>query len=404
MKAVVYITNPLKYLVMRFLAKRYPGIIHGPLCMASLKEVAEPKLVNDEWVKIKVTMSGICGSDIGGLNGQESLYLEPYVSKKFILGHENVGIITEVGEKVKSLKIGDRVTVIPFLSCAQRNIKNECEYCRQGDYALCENVNDGNLPAGLSIGWNSRTSGGWSECFISHYSNVVKLPPKISDEAGIMIDSFSCALHAVMQNLPKENDVVLVYGCGTMGLNTIASLRALGLKNKIIAIYSRNFQKKMALKLGANIMVNLREDLFKRITELTKAKIYYPQIGKPVLEGGVDMVYECVANTDTINNSLRFLKAKGRLIMIATAGVLKTIDVAPVWFRELKIIGSCEQGHDTYNGSRKLTYEIVIGMLKEKKVDLKQFVTHRYPLADFKNALKTAVNKNGEAIKVALCP
>ncbi len=404
MKAVVYKANPFKYIVMKFLAKHYPSLIYGYLCMATFDDIPEPKLVNDGWVKIKVTMSGICGSDIGGLNGQESLYLEPYVSKKFVLGHENVGIVAEIGKKVKTLKPGDRVTVIPFLSCAQRGIKNQCKYCRHGDYALCENVNEGDLPAGLSIGWNSRTSGGWSEYFISHYSNVVKLPDKVSDESAVMIDSFSCALHAVMQNLPKKSDVVLVYGCGTMGLNIIASLRALDLNNKIIVIYSRNFQKKMALKLGADVMINLREDLFKRIAEITKAKIYHPQIGKPVLEGGVDIVYECVANTDTINNSLRFLKAKGKLVMIATAGVLENIDVAPVWFREIKIIGSCEQGHDIYKNSKKLTYEIVIDLLKEKKVDLEQFVTHKYPLSKFKSALKTVVNKSGEAIKVALYP
>lgn len=404
MKAVVYGVSPLKYMIMRLLSKKWPSLIYGRLCMARLDDVPEPKIVNDEWVKIKVTMSGICGSDIGGLNGQESLYLESYISRKFILGHENVGVITETGKKAGDLKIGDRVAVVPFLSCKQRGIKIMCRYCKQGDYALCENVNEGILPPGLSIGWNSRTSGGWSEYFVAHYSNVVRLSDEVSDEAGVMIDSFSCALHAVIQNLPKQEDLILVYGCGTMGLNTIASLRALGLKNKIIVIYSRNFQKRVALKLGADAMIQSKEDVFKRIAEFTKAKLYYPKVGKPALEGGVDVVYDCVADADTINNSLRFLRGKGRLVMIATAGVLENIDVAPVWFREIKVIGSCEQGHDDYKNSKKLTYEIVVDMINEKKVDLGQFVTHKYPLEKFKDGLKTAVNKTGEAIKVALYP
>ena len=404
MKAVLCKPTPIKYLLMRYLSRLSPKIVYGHLCMAKLVELPEPKLINEEWVKIKVTMSGICGSDIGGLNGQESLYLEPYISKSFVLGHENVGIISEVGKLVKGLKAGDRVTAVPFLSCRQRGIKEICRYCNEGDYALCENVNEGQLSKGISIGWNKDTSGGWSEYFVAHFSNVIKLPDEVSDEDAVMIDSFSCALHAVMQNLPKNSDTVLVYGCGTMGINTIASIRALGLKNKLIAVYSREFQKKMALKLGADIMIHSRDDIFKKIADITKARIYYPQLGKPAIEGGVEIIYECVANSDTINNSLRFLRAKGRLVLIATAGVLKNIDVAPLWFREISIIGSCEQGHERYKNSIMSTYEIVVDMLKEKKINLRQLVTHKFPLDKFKQALKKVVNKNDNVIKVVVYP
>lgn len=402
MKAVLCNTSPVKYILMRYLSRLSPSAIYSPLCLAKLADIPEPELVNEEWVKIKSTMSGICGSDIGGLNGQESFYLEPYVSKKFVLGHENVGIIEETGKQAGNLKKEDRVVVIPFLSCVQRGVKEMCEYCKKGDYALCENVNEGNLPAGLSIGWNSRTSGGWGEYFVAHYSNVIKLPDEISDEDAVMIDSFSCALHAVMQNPPKENDKILVYGCGTMGLNTILSIRALGFRNEIIAVYSRKFQGDMAIKLGASKIINLRENLFGKIAEMTNAKLYFPRIGKPTIEGGVGIVYDCVANSDTINNSLRFLKANGRLVMIATAGVLENIDAAPLWFRELKIIGSCEQGHEKYRESIKSTYQIAIEMLQEKKISLKGLVTHKFPLKDFKLALKTAVGKKEHAIKVVL--
>ena len=402
MKAVLCNTSPVKYILMRYLSRLIPSVIYGPLCLAKLSDIPEPKLVNEEWVKIKSTMSGICGSDIGGLNGQESFYLEPYVSKKFVLGHENIGIISEVGKEVKNLKKGDRVVVIPFLSCVQRGIGELCEYCRKGDYSLCENVNEGNLPAGLSIGWNSRTSGGWSEFFVAHHSNVIKLPEGISDEDAVMIDSFSCALHAVMQNPPKENDRILVYGCGTMGLNTLLSIKVLGFKNEVIAVYSRKFQGDMAIKLGASKIINLREDLFKSIAAMTDAKLYFPRIGKPAMEGGVGIIYDCVASPDTINNSLRFLKAKGRLVMIATAGILKEVDAAPLWFRELKIIGSCEQGHEKYKDSVKSTYSIAIEMLQENKINPRQLVTHKFPLKDFKLALKTAIGKKEPAIKIAL--
>lgn len=401
MKAVLYNPTPLRYILMRQLSKISPKFVYSPLSLARLVDIPEPKLIGAGWVKIKVTMSGICGSDLAGLSASESFYLEPFVSKSFVMGHENAGFISELGKKVKGLKIGDRVTAIPFLSCMQRGIKKLCSRCMDGSYALCENVCEGKLSHGMGIGWSEYTSGGWSEYFIAHLSGVVKLPDEVSNEEAVMIDSFSCALHAVMKNPPKENDVVLVYGCGTMGLNTIASIRALGLKNKIIAIYSRNFQKQIALKFGADLLLNSKEDLFNKITEVTNAKIYFPRVGKPVIEGGVDIIYECVASHDTINNSLRFLKARGNLILIATAGIIKNIDFAPLWFRELSISGSCQQGYENYNGSQESAYEIAIQMIKEKKVSLKSLVTHRFPLIDFRAAIKTAISKEGNAIKVA---
>ena len=402
MKAVYFRGTALRYLLMRFLSSRSPRFIYGKLCLAKFEDIPEPSLIDEEWVKIKSTASGICGSDIGGLSGHESTYLDPFVSREFVLGHENVGIIEKVGRKVKGLKKGDRVISIPYLSCRQRGIKNLCEYCRKGDYSLCENINEGKIPAGLGIGWNKATSGGWAEYFVCHYSNVIKIPDSISDEEAVMVDSFSCALHGVINNMPKENDAILVYGCGTMGLNIIMAIRALGLRNKIIAIYSRDFQKEMAAKIGANVLLDMKDDLLKKIAKLTNAKMYFPRIGNPVLEGGVNIIYDCVSTSGTINNSLRFLKGGGKLVMVATASSRDKIDFAPVWFRELSVIGTSQQGLENYKGALKSTYEITVDMIKQKKISLKKFVTHKFPLSEFKKALKTAVSKKEPTIKVML--
>ena len=401
MKAIEYKVSNLRYITMKYLSMVNKKFIYGPLSLAKLVDKPEPKLIGEGWVKIKVIMSGVCGSDIGALEARQSFYLEPYMSKNFILGHENVGFVAEKGKKVKNVKIGDRVVVQPFLACKQRGIKNECHFCKTGNYSLCENVNGGKLSRGISIGLNKDTGGGWSEAFLAHYSNVFKLPEEVSNEEAVLIDSFSCALHAVIRNMPEKNDTAVVYGCGTVGLSTIASIRALGLKNRIIALCTRSFQKEMALKLGANIVLNPRRDnLFEEMAKISGAKLYKPTLGRPTLEGGVEIIYDCVADEDTINNSLRFLKASGKLVIIATAGVIGKIDMAPVWFRELNITGSCEQDFELYKKSMKTTYEIAIGLIKDKKVNLKPLVTHKFRLSDFKKAIKTAVDKNKGSIKV----
>ncbi len=403
MKSVEYNANPFKYILMRYLAKLNKKYIYGSLSLAKLVEKKEPRLRGSEWVKIRVLMSGVCGSDIGALEARQSLYLEPYMSRRFVLGHENIGIVDEIGSKVKNFELGDRVAVQPFLGCRQRGIKQECRYCKSGNYALCENVNEGKLSKGISIGLNKDTGGGWSEYFLAHHSSLFKLPKEISNEEGAMIDSFSCALHPVMRNMPKKDDVVLVYGCGTIGLNVIASLRALGFKNGIIALCTRSFQKEMAIKLGADVIINPRkENLFEKIAKITKAKLYKATIGKPAMEGGVDVVYDCVATSDTINNSLRFLRGQGKLVVVATAASLKRIDFAPIWFRELNVVGSCEQGIENYKGRAKPTYKVAIDLIKNKKVDLKQMVTHKFPIKDYKKAIRTAMDKDSGSIKVVL--
>ena len=160
--------------------------------------------------------------------------------------------------------------------------------------------------------------------------------------------------------------------------------------------------EEMATQLGADVVISMREDLFRRIAKLTNGKLYYPRIGKPSIEGGVSIVYDCVSSSDTINNSLRFLKGKGRLVIVATAGSRDKIDFAPVWFRELRIIGTCEQGFSKYKGKMRSEYEIAVELIKGKKVDLKKFVTHKFPISEFKKGLRAAINKKEPTIKVML--
>lgn len=401
MKAVVCKLNPLKYVLIRFLSKINPNFASF-FSLAKLKDIEKPKLISQDWVLIKSMMSGICGSDIQLLKANESFYLEPYTSKEFVLGHENYGMVEQAGRNAHNLKKGDRVVIQPFLSCASRDIK-KCEYCELGEYSLCVNVNEGNLARGLHIGLNKDTSGGWAEYFIAHKDSIFKIPGEISEKEALMVDSFACSLHAVIRNPPNKKDIVIIYGSGTIGLLILASLRALNYNNKIIVVYTREFQKKLAEDIGADYFINPRkEDLFNKISELTKGKIYSNTFGQKAMEDGVNIIYECVGNDKTINNSLKLLSPKGRLVLIATSSNVN-IDLAPVWFRELKIIGTNEQSTENINAKQIPTYQLAINLISDKKVSLDRFVTHIYPLEKFKKAIKTAMNK-GEyhSLKVAL--
>src|SRR5699024_543231 len=99
----------------------------------------KPDLPNEDWIKIKPIYSGLCGSDMGAIFYNTSPVLTPFNSFPSVMGHETVGYITEVGKNIKDLKVGQRVTVDPYINCEVRGIRDLCPACEQGLQSLCRN-------------------------------------------------------------------------------------------------------------------------------------------------------------------------------------------------------------------------------------------------------------------------
>ena len=120
MEAVQYTKSIPRYLAMRYLGKRWQGLYTSPFSCTRFVDIPEPQLPTPEWVKVKTRLSGICGSDLATITAKGSPYFSPFTSTPFVLGHEIVGEIAEMGDAVDDFRVGGRVVIEPALSCKVR--------------------------------------------------------------------------------------------------------------------------------------------------------------------------------------------------------------------------------------------------------------------------------------------
>jgi threonine dehydrogenase-like Zn-dependent dehydrogenase len=404
MKAITFDATLPKYITTAILGKINRNLYYNSSLCLSMKDIDEPKLPNENWVKIKTLYGGICGSDLNLILMHDSPSTSPFVSFPFVIGHENLGIITEKGKNVDGFEVGDKVTVDPLLSCETRGIDNVCPNCKNGHYSLCENMTAPPISPGISIGFCKDTGGSWGEYYVAHKSHLYKVPDGVTDSEAILIDPICSALHPVINNFPDDNEKVLVVGSGVIGLLIIACIRALGSNCEITAICKYSFQSDMAKKFGANNIVYSRDiDYFDKLEEITNAKLYKPIIGKRFMIGGFDKVYDCVGSSITIDESLKFTTAKGTMVLVGLASFPKRVDWTPIWFKEINITGSMYYNTETTpNGNKQTAYDIAFGLIKNKKLDVGNLLTHTYPIDNYKQAIHTAIEKNkNKSFKVA---
>lgn len=392
MNAIQFNLSIPRYLAVRSLSPRLKSIGTSSLSCLSLRQVDIPPLVDENWVRVRTRNSGICGTDLSVINGKSSFYLEPFAAESFILGHEVVGEVVEIGPAVESVQEGDRVVIEPSHSCVTRGITQQCPSCRLGHTNLCHNLANGHLAPGTSIGYSQDTGGGWGEYFVAHHSQVHPLPDALSLEEAVLVEPFAVALHAVLRRYPPDGAKVLVLGSGTVGLLTVAALKMLPVDCQIYATAKYEFQKELALEMGADLVINpSKEDLYQRIAEECGAKMFKPSLGKRVVEGGVQRCYDSVATPATIDDALRLTEAGGSVVLVGSASDAKGIDLTPVWFREVDLVGSYIYSVEEFQGSPRRTFDLAIDlMVQNEAIPLRRMVTHRFQLEDWKDAIRTA--------------
>lgn len=392
MLALQYEKSIPRYLMVRSLSPFWSGASTSPLSCLRLVDVPEPKLPNADWVKIQPRLSGICGSDVSLIQAKGSSYFSPFVSNPFIFGHEVVGTITQIDDAVADFAIGDRVVVEPNLSCQVRGIEPMCRACQAGQSGNCENITCGCLAAGIQTGYCNSTGGAWSSALVAHRSQLHHVPPELSDEEAVLIEPFSCALHGVLQSKWSQHQTILVLGCGVIGLLTIAALRLVGFQGQLLASAKYPHQAKMAELLGADQVFTADKSLYSSISETTAAKLYYPELSKPVLLGGVDCTFDCVASSSSLDDALRFTKARGQVMIVGMPSIPIGIDWTSIWHQELQVVGCYTYGTEDYQGESISTFDLAIRLMQKRLGLLRPLVTKRYALKDYREALQAAMS------------
>src|ERR687893_1510547 len=258
-------------------------------------------------------LSGICGSDLGTLSSENSPYFSPITSPPFVLGHELVGVVAEDNG---DLRAGERVVLEPALGCAARGIDPPCPYCASGRHNLCLNVAKGTLAPGIQTGFCRDTGGGWSEgTLVAHPSQLHRVPENVSDEAAVAIEPLACAVHAALKADPKEDETALVIGAGSVGLFVVAALRHLTRAGRIVCVAKHERQRKEAFRLGADEVVRPKET-YTTLPATLGTQAYRPEIGKPVVMGGAEKVFECVGSAGTMEDAVRLTRPGGGATLV----------------------------------------------------------------------------------------
>jgi len=374
MIAIEFSRSVPRYAASRIAERASPGLLP---CVAPLRlgHYDDPDIPGEGWVRVRPLLSGICGSDLAMIAGDASFYFSPIVSMPFVPGHEVVGTLDDK----------TRVVIEPVLACAARGIEPLCHACARGHIGLCVRTAHGIVAPGLQTGFCEDTGGGWGTVLVAHESQVHAVPGEITDEAAVLIEPLACAAHAVLRANVVDGEVVVVSGAGTMGLLTIAALKQLTGAGRIIAIAKHGRQRDEARRLGADDVV--RPDAATRAVRLaTAAHLHQPEQGSPWLAGGADVTFECSGNACALETCLRITRGRGRIVLVGLPGPAR-IDLAPVWHRELDVLGAYTYGVEA-DGRR--TFDIAIDIAK--RVDLAPLVSAKYPLTRYAEAIDHAMD------------
>jgi threonine dehydrogenase-like Zn-dependent dehydrogenase len=385
MLALRYRKSVPRYLLMRAGAKRIKNLETSRFSPLQLEEIPDPEPPTPEWVRVRPLLSGICGSDLGTLSSENSPYFSPITSPPFVLGHELVGVVAEANG---DLRAGERVVLEPALGCPARGIDPPCPYCASGRHNLCLNVAKGTLAPGIQTGFCRDTGGGWSEgTLVAHPSQLHRVPENVSDEAAVAVEPLACAVHAALMADPKEDETALVIGAGSVGLFVVAALRQLTRAGRIICVAKHERQRKEALRLGADDAVHPRE-LYATLPSMLGTQAYKPELGKPVVVGGADRVFECVGSAGTMEDAVRLTRPGGEATLVGMPCARSCLDLSALWFKEVRLAGAYAYGVEEYGGERVRSFELALRIAPE--IELETLVGPRFRLRQYREAVAAA--------------
>lgn len=324
-------------------------------------DMPEPQLEKDTDVKIRVRCCGICGSEVHAIHGKHPFRIPPIVS-----GHEVAGDVVEVGSAVKDIKPGDRVVVEPHYGCG------ECWYCKHGLYNVC--INKKVLGA---MGW----SGGLGEYIVTPEQTVVHLADNLSYEEGALIEPVANGMYAVRNTPITSDSTICIIGAGPIGIGDLLCAKLYDPKLIIIADIAQ-FNLDKAREMGAEHTVNSREeDLYEKVMELTNGL-------------GVDMTFLAFGDEPTLNQATKITRRGG--IIIQHALMLDGIGFP------YQIHQQHELDFKAYNMYQRKDFELICQAIAEGRMDLSHFVTQRYPIEEFAQAMYMADKRPEPVLKVMM--
>jgi threonine dehydrogenase-like Zn-dependent dehydrogenase len=392
-----FAASALNERTLRILGPRLPRLTGGWMPWLSLDRYDPPPLPGSDWLRVQPRLAGVCGTDLGLLTGHASSILSPFASFPAVLGHEVVGMVEGSGQ---------RVVIDPIIGCVVRGVE-PCRWCAAGAARFCDRAAGGGagggaLSAGMLVGFCADLPGGWSTGMIAHRSQLHPVPEQLSDEAAVLIEPFSVALHAVLAAPPQPGKQVLVIGGGTLGLCTIAALRLISPEARVVAIARHEVQRRLAERFGASLARSALDGAVSKVG----ARAHRSILGRTVLSGGFAQVYDAVGSRTSLADALRVAEPGARVVLVGGPGELGGLDWTLAWTRELRINGTYTYGAEpSLPGSPHTMDEAIRLLAANPQMQLGELVTHKLGLHDWRRAMSTALGRGRSgAIKVVFEP
>ena len=324
-----------------------------------MQDMPEPTVgIND--VKIKIKKTAICGTDLHIYKWDE--WSERTIKTPMIIGHEYVGIISEMGDGVQHLEVGDRVTGEGHIACGH------CRNCRRGKLHVCENT----------IGVGVDRDGAFAEYLVIPADNVIKLDERISDEMAAIMDPFGNATHTAL-SFPVLGEDVLITGAGLIGSMATAICRFAGARNIVVSDIS-DYRLELAKKMGATMTINPAkgETIEGAIAEL---KMH-----------GFDIGLEMSGSPQAFDSMISNMYNGSKISLLGILPNTTTVDWSKIIFKALTLKGI--YGREMWETWYQMEQMLISG------IDLSPIVTHRMHIDDFQAGFD--IMESGQCGKVIL--
>ena len=313
---------------------------------------------------VNVKACGICGSDI------HIVYegVTPTAYSPITLGHEPSGVITALGSEVEGWKVGERVTINPFLTCGK------CVNCLSGNSQICISRR--------VIGIH--TEGGLAELLKIPAENLVRLPENIPfDQGGIAVDAVATPFHAITKRgALRVGEKVAIFGCGGLGIHGVQIAKVCG-ASLVIAVDTIDSALERAKKVGADEVINPREGSpIQKIKKMTGGM-------------GVDLALEFIGLRETIEQAVTCIRTGGRVVVVGLGPETISLPPPTTFVRtELSLLGSY--------GSTTLEIQNVIDLVASGKLNLTESITERFPLEEVNKGLDHLHKKIEYPIRIVI--
>lgn len=349
-------------------------VCHGPEDYR-LEELAVPQPGQDELL-IRVEAVGVCASDVKCYHGAAKFWGDEnrpsWAQKGIIPGHEFVGTVVAAGQHAlaqRNIALGTRIVCEQIVPCG------ECRYCRRGQYWMC-------APHEM-FGFRGFDGAMAEYLLVPSRARVHQAPSHIPAQHAAFAEPLSCALHAVERADIKFEDIVVVAGCGPIGLGMIAGARSKS-PAMVVALDLSDEKLALAKKCGADLTVNIgREDAIQTIRDLTDGY-------------GADVYLEATGHPSAVAQGLNILRKLGTYVEYSVFGTEATVDWSIIGDdKELNVLGAHLGPH---------CWPAALRLLESGALPMDEICSHQFFLEGFLDAINLVGNQAGGSVKVSILP